>query len=115
MGVQYCSLGQFHKKYQKKGNLAILLSQLIHRSLQVLSFDNIEGVPNSLKDKDICQKKPIFTKDKDILSIILRIKDISLHLEDLGINKKIWTRSHQYNSNTCEIPCYRNLVKIYLG
>jgi len=56
------------------------------------------GYPSLLGIRIFVEKKPILTKDKDILSIILRIKDISLHLEDLGINKKIWTRSHQYNS-----------------
>ena len=54
-------------------------------------YDNIstEGGYHSLLGIRICfEKILIFTKDKDILSIILRIKDKSLHLEDLGINKK---------------------------
>ena len=46
------------------------------------------GYPIHLGIRIFVEKKPIFTKDKDILSIILRIKDKSLHLEDLGINKK---------------------------
>ena len=46
------------------------------------------GYPSLLGIRIFVEKKPIFTKDKDILSIILRIKDKSLHLEDLGINKK---------------------------
>ena len=46
------------------------------------------GYPSLLGIRIFVEKKPIFTKDKDILSIILRIKDISLHLEDLGINRK---------------------------
>ena len=45
------------------------------------------GYPIHLGIRIFVEKKPIFSKDKDILSIILRIKDKSLHLEDLGINK----------------------------
>jgi hypothetical protein len=45
------------------------------------------GYPIHLGIRIFVEKKPIFTKDKDILSIILRIKHKSLHPEDLGINK----------------------------
>ena len=46
------------------------------------------GYPIHLGIRIFVGKKLIFTKDKDILSIILGIKDKSLHLEYLGINKK---------------------------
>ena len=45
------------------------------------------GYPIHLGIRIFVGKRPIFNKYKHILSIILRIKDKSLHLEDLGINK----------------------------